>query len=117
MSQKLYHIIAEYQNQGYDVKAECIGKRPGMATLKNPKQAEDLVELTEKIHLELFGKIPKRAAGSTDCNVPLSLGITALCVGLVRMSGAHTREEYVELDSLEDGITLALTMINEILKN
>lgn len=117
MNKTLDDVITHYQDRGYDVKAECIGKRPGMTALKDQSQADWLVELAENIHLELFGRIPKRMAGSTDCNVPLSMGITALCVGLVKMSGAHTKEEYVELDSLEDGITLALTMINEILKN
>ena len=43
-------------------------------------------------------------SGSTDCNIPLSLGIPAICVGCCRGTGAHTREEYVEIDSLQEGL-------------
>ncbi len=42
-------------------------------------------------------------SGSTDCNIPMSLGVPALCVGAYAGGGAHTREEYVRIDSLEPG--------------
>lgn len=39
-------------------------------------------------------------AGSTDCNIPLSLGIPAICFGGLLGGGVHTREEYVTVSLL-----------------
>jgi di/tripeptidase len=49
--------------------------------------------------------------GSTDCNVPLSMGVPAICVGCYTGQGAHTREEYVQIDSLHPGIQFAFDLI------
>lgn len=48
----------------------------------------------------------KRDKGSTDCNVPMSMGIAAVCVGSYMGGGAHTREEWIEIDSLPKGIMI-----------
>ena len=58
-----------------------------------------------------YGLEVKFRAGSTDCNIPLSMGIPAVCVGCVRGGGAHTREEFVEIDSLAPGLGVAFEMI------
>jgi acetylornithine deacetylase/succinyl-diaminopimelate desuccinylase-like protein len=52
------------------------------------------------------GISPERGSGSTDCNVPLAMGIPAVCFGLCTGSGAHTREEYVDIDSISVGLKL-----------
>ena len=49
-------------------------------------------------------------SGSTDCNIPLSLGIPALCVGANIHEGIHTREEWVEKDSLLTGLAIAIRL-------
>ena len=48
---------------------------------------------------------------STDSNIPLSLGLPANTIGTVRGGLAHTREEWVELDSLPVGLELALCLV------
>ena len=53
------------------------------------------------------------APSSTDANIPLSLGIPAVCLGAVRGKGAHTREEWVETASLKDGLVAILSMLAE----
>lgn len=50
-------------------------------------------------------------SGSTDCNIPMSMGIPALCVGSYLGGGAHTREEYVELSSVEKGLKIVFALI------
>ena len=50
-------------------------------------------------------------AGSTDCNVPLSMGVPAICVGCYTGRGAHTREEYVNIDSLLPGLKFAFDLL------
>jgi len=59
-------------------------------------------------------------SSSTDCNIPLSLGIPALCIGVHNSGGAHTREEWLDKESLISGlevairITLSLTDMTEV---
>jgi acetylornithine deacetylase/succinyl-diaminopimelate desuccinylase-like protein len=39
------------------------------------------------------------------------MGIPAICPGCVMGAGAHTREEYVEIDSLLPGLKVAAELI------
>ncbi|MBQ7879772.1 MAG: M20/M25/M40 family metallo-hydrolase [Clostridia bacterium] len=50
-------------------------------------------------------------AGSTDCNIPMSQGVPAVCVGSYLGSGEHTREEKVEIDSIPIGLKIAAELI------
>lgn len=52
-------------------------------------------------------------AGSTDCNIPMSLGVPAVCVGSYIGHGEHTREEKVEIDSIPVGLKIAAELILE----
>ena len=47
---------------------------------------------------------PIETLGSTDCNLPLSMGIPAVCIGLANGGGAHSTEEYLLPDSIPAGI-------------
>ena len=58
-----------------------------------------------------FGWEPTASKASTDCNIPLSMGIPAVCTGCILGQGAHTREEYVEIDSLLPGLKVAFELI------
>lgn len=49
--------------------------------------------------------------GSTDCNLPLSMGIPAICIGCLDGAGAHTRQEYLEIDSLYPGLCVAAELV------
>ena len=51
------------------------------------------------------------SVGSTDCNIPLSMGIPAICTGCYTGGGAHTREEWVQIDSLLPGLKIAFELI------
>jgi di/tripeptidase len=52
-----------------------------------------------------------RRSGSTDCNSPMSMGVPAICLGCYMGGGAHTREEFVEIDSVEIGRRIAAELI------
>ena len=57
----------------------------------------------------------RRHPASTDANLPLSMGIPAVCIGCLRGGGAHTLEEYIEPHSLRDGLTVALRLFSSYL--
>jgi di/tripeptidase len=49
-------------------------------------------------------------AGSTDANIPLSQGITAVCVGLTESGNAHRLDEYIDTRPLPRGIKQLLLL-------
>ena len=57
---------------------------------------------------EVIGEPVSFKSGSTDCNIPLSLGIPALCFGVYNGKGCHTRNEYVEKASLLPGLEIGI---------
>jgi len=57
-----------------------------------------------------IGQAVSCESSSTDCNIPLSLGIPALCVGVDLHSGIHTREEWVDKASLLTGLEIAIKL-------
>lgn len=50
-------------------------------------------------------------SASTDCNIPMSMGIPSLCLGVYDGAGAHTREEFVIIDSLPVGLKICSDLI------
>ena len=99
-----------YRTKGIEVTVTLLGERPcGIAIDEEAHQA--LMRRAALAVANHYGLEAKFRAGSTDCNIPLSMGIPAVCVGCVRGGGAHTREEYVEIDSLAPGLGVAFALI------
>lgn len=74
--------------------AKVIGERPAGAT---PETAEISV-LTEAAITSL-GYKPSRHAGSTDANIPMSLGVPALTIGAGFLGGrAHALDEWIDIE-------------------
>ncbi len=103
-------IVEVYRGEGLDVRVTLLGERPCGADV-DAEAMEALVCRASAAVEHAFGKVPKTHAGSTDCNIPLSLGIPAVCVSCVKGGGAHTRGEYVEISSLKPGLGVAFEMI------
>jgi di/tripeptidase len=49
-------------------------------------------------------------AGSTDANIPLSQGITAVCIGLTESGNAHRLDEFIDTTHLADGMQQLLLL-------
>lgn len=103
-------VMAFYRDKKIDLDVKVLGIRPcdGMV---DPVKREKLLSDSETIIEKVTGKKPKRGPGSTDCNIPLSMGIPAVCFGTCTGAGAHTREEYINTDSLVPGYEIALRMV------
>jgi len=54
--------------------------------------------------LERVGVRPEPTAGSTDANIPLSLGVPALALGITRGGGIHSAGEWVEIAPMRTGV-------------
>lgn len=102
--------LAFYRTKGIEVKAELVGDRPCMGAV-DPIREKALMDRASEAVLRHYGEKLVFRPGSTDCNIPLSLGIPAVCAGCYHGGGAHTREEYVEIDSLLPGLCVAFEMV------
>ena len=110
MQNHLDNAIESVRAKGICVTVTPVGDRPCSGAVDEQKMTmlmDWANELTRRHHdCEItFG------SGSTDCNVPLSMGIPAICVGCYEGAGSHTREEYVKIDSLLPGMKFACDMI------
>ena len=75
-------------------------------------------KVIEKVITDVTGEPVSYKSGSTDCNIPLSLGIPALCFGVYLGAGAHTREEWVKKSSLVPGFEIGIrAMVGLITEN
>jgi acetylornithine deacetylase/succinyl-diaminopimelate desuccinylase-like protein len=55
------------------------------------------------------------SAASTDANLPLSLGIPAVCLGITRGALAHTVQEYIDTIPVGGGLKqLLLTILHSL---
>lgn len=93
-----------------EISMEQIGHRPGGEIPAN----HPLVQLACRC-LRLHGMQPALSIGSTDANIPLSLGLPAVCVGVTRGAGAHTMNEYIETEFLPQGLGQMVDLVQSIL--
>lgn len=106
-----FEAIAEkYGKLSKKLTVEPVGSRPCTGDV-NKEEQEALTLQIAGIVEAVTGKLPDRESGSTDCNIPLSLGIPAVCVGGYHGGGTHTREEWVQIDSLSAGMEAILRIV------
>jgi acetylornithine deacetylase/succinyl-diaminopimelate desuccinylase-like protein len=99
-------IFQESQSPDVRVSVELIGQRP----VGEISQNHPLIALAVQ-GLEVVGIQPRLNIGSTDANIPLSLGYPAICLGLTTGNGAHTGDEYINLPPLDLGLKQLLLVI------
>ena len=108
-----FDSLVEKANAAADTEfsVEVLGIRP----CSGPVDAEALKNLTDRSIAAIKAVLPDGdihlGAASTDCNIPLSMGIPAVCFGLYEGSGAHTRQEKVKLESLEIGLRVGSALM------
>ena len=109
--QNVYDRLFEtYRAMGVDVQVELIGERPCSGN-PDPAVMQWLQETAQKT-IETYAGIKASAgSGSTDYNIPLSMDIPAICPGVVCGGGAHTRQEYIERESLLPGLKVGLALM------
>ena len=95
--QVLHHF--RQQRSGLHMEMSLMGERPCSGRV-NRGAMEELVQRAVSSISAVTGEYPSVGSGSTDCNIPLSMGIPAVCFGGLVGDGVHTREEYVSLPAL-----------------
>jgi acetylornithine deacetylase/succinyl-diaminopimelate desuccinylase-like protein len=110
MEKHFIAVIESYRAKGITVNVETLGVRPCMGEV-DPEKHQVLIDKAAAAIRQYFGTEPDFKSGSTDCNIPLSKGIPSVCLGCYIGDGAHTREEWVKIDSLHNGMNLAFDIV------
>ena len=110
MERHLEAAVDFYRAKGVAVTVTLVGDRPCSAAV-DEEAMEAMRTRASAASARYCGKPITYGPGSTDCNIPLSMGVPAICVGVYDGAGSHTREEYVVIDSLLPGRKLALELI------
>jgi len=99
LAKQVRNIVQHSAGEGLQTEIEVLGERPAGSR----SQADPLVQLAAHT-LTWLGIEPKCVAGSTDANIPISLNIPAICVGVTRVERAHTLEEHIVVPPIGDGL-------------
>lgn len=92
------------------LKVTVLGERPCMGDVDAKRQADLLAKAKEAIATTYDGDV-FTYAGSTDCNIPFSVGIPAVSFGAYMGEGPHTRDECIFLDTLSIGIPIVASFL------
>ena len=108
MEQKFEEIFENCRCDEVKVDVRLVGDRP-CGDIDESKM-DHFKSIVVPVIEGVIDKKVKFKTASTDCNIPLSLGIPALGVGLNIHSGVHTYEEWVDKKSMIDGFEIALRL-------
>jgi acetylornithine deacetylase/succinyl-diaminopimelate desuccinylase-like protein len=109
---RVEEMIQALNRPGVSMQAEVIGRRPsGEIPASHPLVRLAVSCLAEK------GLSANLTIGSTDANIPLSLGHPAVCIGLTSGSGAHTTNEFIHTGPLAAGLASLTETVFGIFKN
>lgn len=114
MKRMFFAVVEAYRAMGIEVLVEQVGDRPCTGDV-DPAAEQALTQRAAAAMLRQLGETARPHSGSTDCNIPLSVGIPAIAIGGCSGEGVHTREEYLELDSLETGCRFVLDFLLDTL--
>ena len=111
MREQFFRAVSEAGCEKAHFETELLGERPCSGD-PDPEAMEKLLARCEKAIRKINGDQPvPRGSASTDANIPLSLGIPAATFGLYLGGKAHTREEWLDIESLRTGLPIAIELI------
>ena len=106
MEKQFADIFTQANTDEVKVLVTRVGDRP--CGNVEPERIGALLNKLRPVISDVIGMPVNTKSASTDCNIPLSLGIPAICMGVYFGGGSHTREEWVRKDSLTLGLEAAI---------
>ncbi len=108
MRTKFEGVFEQIRKENVKINVTKVGDRP-CGNIEQDK-VEALKGIAVPIIEQVIGERVLFKSSSTDCNIPLSVGVSALCVGVNHHDGMHTREEWVDKKSLLSGLEIAIRL-------
>ncbi len=108
IADKMRKIVEQRAGSGLQTEIEVLGTRPA----GERSRSDPLVQLAD-VAINWLGMEPKYGAGSTDANIPISLNIPAVCIGITKIERAHTLEEFLYVPPIGDGLAQLIRLCIE----
>ncbi len=102
-------MLVHASREGVKVTAEVIGERPAGEISADHALVQLALTCTREQNLSAV-----LTAGSTDANIPLSLGIPAVVMGITTGGSAHTTNEYINLNPVENGMKSVIEFVEKV---
>lgn len=112
MEGKFWRAVGNWKSRGGTWEIELLGVRPGSGPVA-PDALQRFTAHSADVIRTFTGCEPAYTPNSTDSNIPLSLGVPANTIGTVEGGMAHTRQEWISLDSLSTGVKIVLSLMLE----
>ena len=110
MRQQFFDLVDAARCDDAAFELELVGERPCGSNV--PEDAHKaLIERCSNAIIAVGEPAPALGSSSTDANIPLSLGIPAVTFGLYSGGKAHTREEYLKIETLVVGQKISLLLL------
>jgi tripeptide aminopeptidase len=110
LDHKLHRVVTDAARaHGVEATFKVIGERPSGMTASGSRIVQATIEITRKLGVD-----PHLDVGSTDANIPMSMGLPAIALGAGgSCGGAHTTEEWFDPSHRDLGIhrLIALTAL------
>ena len=110
MKDKFQNIFEAAKGKCLSLDIKLVGDRPCMKPVDKNIHTK-MIETAKEIQGRFCGEVVRESSSSTDANIPLSLGIPALCIGTYSGGKAHTREEWIKKSSIDESVLIALELI------
>lgn len=102
-------LFRHADRDGVHVLAEIIGQRPaGLIQPSHPFVTLAMNCLSEQ------GMNGVLTSGSTDANIPLSRNIPSVVLGVTTGGGAHTTQEYIDLEPVQRGMDSIVRFVERV---
>jgi acetylornithine deacetylase/succinyl-diaminopimelate desuccinylase-like protein len=102
-------IFKDADREGVRIMAEIIGERPAGEIPTDHPLVQLALTCAREQDLDAFLTI-----GSTDANIPLSMGIPAVVMGITTGGGAHTLREYIDIDPVGRGLDAVARFVERV---
>ena len=98
-------ILASETPEGVTLDIEGVGDRPAGSYPNDGVLMTIVSDVLQELGFE-----PTMDAASTDANIPLSMGLPALCIGITRGANLHREDEYIEVSPIVPGFGQLLSV-------
>lgn len=99
LDSEFIELIEEIKNEKIRIDIKVLGERPAGKCNEDTR----LIKIINEVRQEL-GLKSEFTSSSTDANIAMSMSIPSVSFGISEGKGAHTMEEYIDVNSLELGI-------------
>lgn len=115
MQSAFEEIFKKAQSDEVKLNVTLVGDRPCKGEVDLATEMR-LVEAYRRAVADVIGRDIVLDIASTDANVPMSLGIAAVDMGVFRNGGTHTREEWLEKNCVVDGLDILIRVIRSLIE-